>query len=173
MALNHLARQVNKPYDNNGLMARSGAINHALLNDLDSLDYYRLPLPKSLGKEWFVANFLPLISSRQLSIPDLLRTVTEHIAKQIAWAVKGNQIQTLLATGGGAKNNFLMARIQALIPGCKITIPSDDIINYKEAIIFALLAFLRLQQRNNCLSSVTGARCDNCGGDIAGTIYPA
>ena len=173
MALNHLARQVNKPYDNNGLMARSGAINHDLLNDLDSLDYYRLPLPKSLGKEWFVANFLPLISSRQLSIPDLLRTVTEHIAKQIAWAVKGNQIQTLLATGGGAKNNFLMARIQALIPGCKITIPSDDIINYKEAIIFALLAFLRLQQRNNCLSSVTGARCDNCGGDIAGTIYPA
>ena len=58
-----------------------------------------------------------------------------------------------------------------MIPGCRITVPADDIIDYKEAIIFALLGYLRLQKQNNCLGSVTGARHDNCGGDIAGLSY--
>lgn len=168
MALNLLARRAGKPYDLNGLIARSGTINNRLLADMDALGYYRLSQPKSLGKEWFVSDFLPLISSKDEEPKTLLRTTVEHIARQIAWATKGHSINTMLVTGGGAKNKFLIARLQSQIPGCKITIPSDDIIDYKEAIIFALLGYLRLNKKNNCLSSVTGARQDNCGGDIAG-----
>jgi anhydro-N-acetylmuramic acid kinase len=168
MALNHLARLLGQPYDKNGQLARSGTVDNGLLARMDALDYYRHPLPKSLGKEWFVMNFIPLLNDDPSEARNQLRTTVEHIARQITWAIKGHSINTLLVTGGGTKNKFLMARLQSLIPGCKITIPCDDIIDYKEAIIFALLGYLRLSQQNNCFGSVTGARHDNCGGDIAG-----
>lgn len=168
MALNLLAQRIGKPYDLNGLIARSGIIDNKLLSKMDALDYYRMPLPKSLGKEWFIDQFLPLISAGNGEPQNLLRTTVEHIARQIAWATKGHSINNMLITGGGAKNKFLIARLQSQIPGCHITLPAEEIIDYKEAIIFALLGYLRLSHRNNCLSSVTGARQDNCGGDIAG-----
>ena len=169
MALNRLARRLGKDYDKSGLLARGGTLDEALLERMDALDYYRLPLPKSLGKEWFVKQFAPLLDERR-DPRVLLRTTVEHIARQIANASKGHGINTMLITGGGAKNRFLTARIQTLLPGCKIIVPRADIIDYKEAVIFALLGYLRLQGRSNCLSSVTGARRDNCGGNIAGGI---
>jgi anhydro-N-acetylmuramic acid kinase len=171
MALNHLSRMEGLAFDKNGQLARSGTVDKALLAKMNALDYYRRPMPKSLGKEWFVSNFLPLFSSGTYDARTLLRTTVEHIAEQITWAIKGHSISTMLVTGGGAKNKFLLARLQAMIPGCRITVPADDIIDYKEAIIFALLGYLRLQKQNNCLGSVTGARHDNCGGDIAGLSY--
>ena len=170
MVLNHLARRKKKPYDDNGLMARKGSVLKPLLSKLDTLDYYHQPIPKSLGKEWFVANILPLINNDEYNTYDLLSTFVEHIAHQVAGAVKGRGIDTMLVTGGGAKNKFLIARLQAQIPACHITVPAESIIDYKEAIIFALLGYLRLTRRNNCLSSVTGAQQDNCGGDIAGIV---
>ena len=171
MALNHLSRMEGLAFDKNGQLARSGTVDKALLAKMNALDYYRRPMPKSLGKEWFVSNFLPLLSSGTYDSRTLLRTTVEHIAEQITWAIKGHSISTMLVTGGGAKNKFLLARLQAMIPGCRITVPADDIIDYKEAIIFALLGYLRLQKQNNCLGSVTGARHDNCGGDISGLSY--
>lgn len=170
MALNLLAQRLGMPYDKNGLNARRGHIDPALLSQMDALEYYRRPLPKSLGKEWFVEHFLPLLSSPRAEVRDLLRTTVEHIARQTANAVKGHGVATMLVTGGGAQNRYLTARIQALLPGCRITIPSSSIIDYKEAIIFALLGYLRLGGRPNCLCSATGAQCDSCGGNIAGTV---
>lgn len=170
MALNQLARLAGKPYDTDGLLARKGTIKKDILNQMDALDYYRQPLPKTLGKEWFVANFLPLLYAEGVDINDLLSTTVEHIARQVSNAIKGRGLNTMLVTGGGAKNKYLIARLQAQIPGCKITVPADEIIDYKEAIIFALLGYLRLNRRPNCLRSVTGARLDNCGGNIAGFI---
>lgn len=170
MALNHLARLAGRSYDSDGLLARKGNILSPLLAQMDALDYYRQPLPKTLGKEWFVANFLPLLFADGIPVNDLLCTVVEHIAHQVSNAVKGRNINTMLVTGGGAKNKFLIARLQAQIPGCKITVPADNIIDYKEAVIFALLGYLRLVGSPNCLSSVTGARLDACGGNIAGLV---
>ena len=169
MALNYLARLDGRPYDRNGLLARSGTVNEALLARMDNLAYYRQPIPKTLGKEWFVEEFEPLIQTSRRHLPDLLRTTVEHIANQTAWSVRGRAIERMLVTGGGAKNKFLIARLQSQIPGCHIHVPSEDIIDYKEAIVFAFLGYLRLKGRNNCLSSVTGASRDNCGGNIAGT----
>ena len=168
MALNHLARLTGQDYDPNGNIARSGHLDEALLARLDGLDYYHQPYPKTLGKEWFVAEMLPLLQCSQQKVPDTMRTTVEHIANQIVWSLRGRAIQRLLVTGGGAHNRFLTGRIQALIPSCRVEVPSSDIVDYKEAIIFALLGYLRLQGRNNCLCSVTGARRDNCGGNIAG-----
>lgn len=168
MALNHLSRLVGKAYDVDGLLARKGNIIERILNQMDALDYYRQPLPKTLGKEWFVANFLPMLYAEGIEVKDLLCTTVEHIARQVSNAIKGRGLSTMLVTGGGAKNKYLIARLQAQIPSCKITVPPDNIIDYKEAIIFALLGYLRLNGRTNCLHSVTGARYDTCGGNIAG-----
>ncbi len=168
MALNYLARLDGKEFDQNGLMARSGNPDAALLARMDSLDYYRQPLPKTLGKEWFTGNLLPLLQCSSKRLPDMMRTAVEHIANQIAWAIRGRGLESMLVTGGGAKNKFLIARLQAQIPGCLIHVPAEEIIDYKEALIFALLGYLRIKGRNNCLASVTGASRDNCGGNIAG-----
>lgn len=168
MALNLLARKLGEPYDRNGLTARSGNIDNELLTRLDALGYYRQAPPKTLGKEWFADQMQPLLEQPHITVPDRLRTVVEHIARQTAWAMKGRSLGSLLLTGGGAKNQFLAARIQALMPGCRIVVPAPDIIDYKEAVIFALLGYLRLQRKANCLASVTGALQDSCGGDIAG-----
>lgn len=168
MALNYLARLDGKEYDKNGLMARSGTPDTVLLTRMDNLDYYRQPLPKTLGKEWFTAELLPLLQCSRKRLPDMLRTTVEHIANQVAWAIRGRGLESMLVTGGGAKNKLLVARLQAKNPGCHIHVPAEDIIDYKEAIIFALLGYLRLKGRPNCLASVTGASRDCCGGNIAG-----
>ena len=52
--------------------------------------------------------------------------------------------------------------------GVSITVPNQETIDYKEALIFALLGVLRIRNENNCLSSVTGAIKDSCGGTMFG-----
>ena len=59
-----------------------------------------------------------------------------------------------------------MERIQANIPEMKIIIPSSKILEYKEALIFALLGVLKLRNEINILSSVTGAKMDHSSGII-------
>ena len=77
-------------------------------------------------------------------------------------------IGTLLITGGGALNHYLIECISNIEPKVKITIPDKLIINYKEALIFALLGYLRITGQANTLASVTGARCDSIGGNLSG-----
>ena len=166
MALNYLARKAGHPYDPDGAMARAGHILPNLLNELDNLEYYRLPAPKSLGKEWFETQFLPILQKHEgkNSISDLLHTTSVHIARQIAAAVP-DSAQTMLVTGGGALNRFLIDALREEWNGM-VTVPDNLTVNYKEALIFAFLGLLRLQGKSNCLSSVTGAKCDNCGGAV-------
>ena len=167
MALNHLSRQMGHPFDRDGLMAQSGRLDESLLQQMNALDYYRQPAPKSLGKEWFEAEFRPLLAG---DVAVGLRTATEHIAQQISAILRNNSLRTLLATGGGAFNKFLINRMQALAPECKIEVPPADIVNYKEAIIFALLGYLRVNHEVNTLCSVTGATSNSIGGTLSG-IY--
>jgi len=167
MALNMLSEKLGKPYDDKGLLARSGKVNNGLLAKLNSLVYYKQDAPKSLGKEWFQEVFLPLISSSKVNTIDLLRTTTEHIAVQISSFINkrlGKDVNMLI-TGGGAYNSFLIERIENNC-GVKIVIPETRIIDYKEALIFAYLGILRIRNEINVLSSVTGAIRDSSSGII-------
>jgi anhydro-N-acetylmuramic acid kinase len=49
-----------------------------------------------------------------------------------------------------------------------LIIPDDDVINFKEALIFAFLGVLRSRGEVNCLKSVTGAETDSSGGILVG-----
>ena len=75
-------------------------------------------------------------------------------------------VDSMLVTGGGARNKYLVERIKAMLPDVDVVVPDEGVIDYKEAIIFALLGYLRLTGQNNVLSSVTGASRDSCSGDV-------
>ncbi|MBS1487664.1 MAG: anhydro-N-acetylmuramic acid kinase [Bacteroidetes bacterium] len=168
MALNYLASQEGKEFDENGNRARSGKINHELLQQLANAYLpYRQKKP-SLAREHFEKDFLPLLANSSISIADRLATVCESVAHEIVLTLPQGKFK-LLATGGGALNSFLIERINHQLPEkSKITLPKKSIIHFKEAIVFALLGVLRVRNENNVLKSVTGSQRDSCSGSIIG-----
>ncbi len=171
MLLNSLANELSLPYDKDGELARSGKVDEALLQALNEPAYFTTAYPKSLGKEWVDKNSLQVLTDSSVSVPDKLRTACQHIAFQVGESIKNisgsNKEQKLLVTGGGALNKFLVALLsEEAGPNVKVVVPDPDLINFKEALIFAFLGVLRWRQEVNCLSSVTGARLDNVGGAI-------
>lgn len=162
--LNHLALKSGLSFDRDGNIGRSGKVIDPVLKALDALAYYRTPPPKSLGREWLEHQVLPLVSHHGFIIPDLLRTAYQHIAGQISAVIRDDHA-SVLVTGGGTYNNFLLELISENT-GCTLVIPDDKVIQYKEALIFALLGVLRNNHEINCLSSVTGARKDTSSGIV-------
>ena len=149
-------------YDKNGVESRKGRVKQDLLEELNSLDFFEKEAPKSLSREWVEAEIYPIIDRYNYSIIDILSTFTEHIAIQIGRHLEN---ESVLVTGGGAFNKFLMERIE-LHSESEIILPKSDIINFKEAIIFGFIGVLKLENIDNCLSSVTGSKKDSCSGDI-------
>lgn len=168
IVLNHYANIMGFDYDAGGQIAASGKVNPYLLERLNALDFYKTPYPKSLGLEWVKATVFPLITSFSLREKDILRTLVEHIAVQISEEFNFRTKASILTTGGGAFNEFLIARLSDKTDNV-IIISDKKIINYKEALIFAFLGVLKLRNDNNCLSSVTGAKNDHSSGRI---YYP-
>ncbi|MFV8339971.1 anhydro-N-acetylmuramic acid kinase [Flavobacterium sp. LB3P21] len=166
--LNFYANQLGLDYDDKGNISRTGICNENLLQELNTLDFYQKKHPKSLGFEFVKETILPIIESHSISLEDKLHTFTEHVALQIALALP-NKNGSLFISGGGAYNDFLIERIQYHLPEMKIIIPSAKILEFKEALIFALLGVLKLRGEINVLSSVTGARIDHSSGMI---YYP-
>lgn len=174
--LNMLANDAEKDFDDGGSMAASGSVNKTLLEKLNQQDYYKRPYPKSLANDFGTDVIYPMIKESGCNIPDALRTYVEHITVQIKNAitnlVPGSRLPTqnsrLLATGGGAFNNFLISCIKKSLKEINIEVinPDTNLINYKEALIMAFIGVLRWRQENNVLSSVTGAARDSIGGAL-------
>ncbi|MDP3679475.1 MAG: anhydro-N-acetylmuramic acid kinase [Flavobacterium sp.] len=163
--LNFYANQLGLDYDDKGNISRTGICNKELLNELNALDFYQKKHPKSLGFEFVKETVLPIIEKYSIPIEDKLHTFTEHVALQIALALP-NKNGSLFITGGGAYNDFLIERVQYHLPKMKLIIPSAKILEFKEALIFALLGVLKLRREINVLSSVTGAKTDHSSGVI-------
>ena len=164
IVLNLLTQRIGMLYDKDGITGSSGNIDGGMLKKLDQLGFYKDKAPKSLGREWFENEFLPIVDKNDLPVADKIRTVYEHVAKQIAFIPDQNK--TVLITGGGAHNKFLVDLIKKY---CKAEciVPDDKTVDFKEAIIFAFLGLLRLRNEINCFASVTGASRDSCCGVIS------
>ena len=150
-------------YDDEGKHASRGEIDKDLLEKLNDLPFYKEGAPKSLGLEWVQEKIFPIIDSYNLETENVLRTFVEHVAIQIAEKIKDKG--TVLVTGGGVFNSFLMQRVN-LLTNSEIIIPNKQVVDYKEALIFAFLGVLRVDNQVNCLSSVTGASRDHSSGQI-------
>lgn len=169
MILNYLANKLGSEFDKEGEVARGGLINTDLLSQWNSYSYFEDELPKSLGYEWVAENYFPDLDNVTLNISDLMATCVEHCAMQVARSVVFQKDSSILFTGGGAHNTYLIERIEYHLPQqSKVIIPNADIVNFKEAISFAYLGLLRLTKTVNVLSSVTGAKQDSCSGQMFG-----
>jgi len=161
MPMNEVSRKLGHSYDEDGKLAASGSLQPELLDKLNSLNYYRLPPPKSLGREWYQQEMLPLL--RDHSEIDLLRTLCEHLAYQISGNLPSEG--KVLITGGGAHNDFLISLIKEK-SSCEMVVPETELVDGKEALIFAYLAYLRLNGRVNVRSSITGGSADLSSGAV-------
>jgi len=170
--LNALAEREGKAMDENGDMASVGTLLPGMLDELNEGVYYQQPAPKSLSNEAARELVFPKLLTENSNNYDLLHTATIHIAQQITNAVKqyphGKEQATLLATGGGAFNTFLIIELQkALIPyNVQVVVPEQGVAKYKEALVMALIGTLRWREETNVLSSVTGAKRDSVGGAL-------
>lgn len=163
-ALNELAGEAGMAYDAGGTVARSGRVDAALVEALNALPFHHQAPPRSLGREWYARALRPLVLDTRIPLADRLASVVEHIAEQLAYALEPAQ-GPVLVTGGGAHNSFLVERLQALarVP---VEVPEPKLVDYKEAVIFALLGVLRMRGEATALASVTGAGKDSVGGAV-------
>jgi anhydro-N-acetylmuramic acid kinase len=124
----------------------------------------------SLGREIFESQIKPLLDNERIPLEDRLCTLTESAAVEIIKAVREQKGRpTVLCTGGGAFNSFLITRMLYL-GGDDITlmIPEDEVVKFKEAIVFGFLGVLRVRGEVNCLKSVTRAAKDSSCGTMIG-----
>jgi len=165
IVLNHYVGKLGLNYDDEGEIASKGNISVDLLNQLNALGFYKATYPKSLGLEWVNTNIFPLIDTFELEIQDILKTFVEHIAVQIASEINKKNTSTVLITGGGVYNVYLIDRIKAHSIQ-KLIVPKKEVVEFKEALIFGFLGVQKLRNEVNCLSSVTGAIKDHSSGKI-------
>lgn len=165
IVLNQLAGLLGMDYDKNGEIARQGHIDPLLLKALNDLEYYNLPHPKSLGREWVESHLFPVLLRKETDTRDLLRTYCEHITVQITRVTEKKGLRKILVTGGGTRNQFLIDLIRNQTK-MEFHLPDTILIDFKEALVFAFLGILRYKGDVNVLRSVTGCLSDHCGGAI-------
>tara|TARA_B100000579_G_scaffold141469_1_gene114902 strand:+ start:753 stop:1793 length:1041 start_codon:yes stop_codon:yes gene_type:complete len=164
---NFLSKKIKLEFDNEGSNARKGKFIKDLYDKLENLKYYSLNPPKSLGIEWVKSKIFPLLEHfSSFSVYDLMHTYLVHISKEIAKNL--NQSNSVLITGGGAYNSFLIEQIRKYT-NAELILPERLLIEYKEAIIFGFLGVLKFRNEINCLRSVTGSKKDHSSGKI---FYP-
>lgn len=170
MGLNYLAGEAGKDYDKGGALAAEGSVNGKLLTSLQKVyKKYRNKRP-SLGREMFERDILPMLNDKNVSLEDRLCTFTELAAQEICDAIKMHKKEArVLCTGGGAFNAFLVSRmLESGRDDITFIIPEDDVVKFKEALVFGFLGVLRVRGEVNCLRSVTHAARDTSSGTLIG-----
>lgn len=172
LLLNDQARLLGKSYDEGGEIARSGQVNSSLFEALNMLPFYAIKSAKSLGREEMERDYLPLLREFALSPLDTLSTLVEHYAYQVATVIRdfsATPTPLVLLTGGGAYNDYFRERLDHFLEKKWLQYDAPaQLIEFKEALVFAFLGVLRLRGEINCLASVTGASRDSSGGTIYG-----
>lgn len=170
MGLNYLASKIGKAYDEGGQLAATGTTDPAMLKELNRI-YISLHRKRpSLGREMFEKSIKPILDTPSIKLEDKLRTLTESAAREIAMAIgSGKRNPKVLCTGGGTFNSFF---VSCLLEHCGdnaiLIIPDEDVVKFKEALVFSFLGVLRMNRQTNCFQSVTGARRNSCGGVLVG-----
>lgn len=161
IVLNYFAKYLGKDFDENGAFAKAGKVNSEILKQLNSLNYYHQTPPKSLGIEFVNQNIFPKL--RTETPENNLATFTEHAAFEIAEIFKKHNLKKVLFTGGGSFNTHLLERI-GHYSETEIIVPEKEVIDFKEALIFAFMGVLKINNEINVLSSATGSSEDHITG---------
>lgn len=165
IVLNDLAQQLGHPFDKGGQLARNGKVIPELHSAVSQLKYFAQAAPKSLGVEWLNQKLKPLLEPYHKQPANVLNTMSSLAATIMAAEIDKFQLKSVLLSGGGAYNTYLVERLQKAC-AAKIHLATPEIIEYKEALIFAYLGVLRVEEKVNVLGSVTGASRNHCAGTI-------
>lgn len=161
--LNFYANSLGKEYDESGTLARKGKLNQDWISKLRIMNYFDREPPKSLPNQFIKKEMLESIKPL-----DGLKSYNIFQAEQIqkdlsSFLPEGSRV---LVTGGGGYNDFLMELLNKNPKNWQFILPSDQIISFKEALIFAFLAVKKMREETNVLASVTGATSDSSSGVI-------
>ncbi len=160
-------------FDEDGAIAASGRVDERLLEVLLDEPYYRLPAPKSTGKELFHLGYVEAALAKagsQVDDADLVATLTELTVRTVAGDVRTAGVGVLVVSGGGCRNPVVMRGLRAALPGVEVApsdaygAPADD----KEAIAFALIGWLTAHGLPGTVPGGTGAGAPR----ILGTLTP-
>jgi anhydro-N-acetylmuramic acid kinase len=170
MGLNYLMAKVGKEFDEEGALSSLGKLHTPMLKALNKVYITLRRNRPSLGRELFEQRIKPILDTSGISLKDKLYTFTTSSTREIAQVMRSTKPNSrVLCTGGGTFNSFY---ISSLLDECgdaaTLFIPEDDIIKFKEAMVFAFLGVLRVRGEVNCLQSVTGARKNSSSGLLAG-----
>lgn len=164
MVFNHFSEQLGFAYDHGGALAASGNYVPALADELQHWAYYQKKAPKSLGREDFERSLLPLLQRHNLHPRDVMHTYSHHLAQQMGRELAAHIAQgKVLVSGGGAWNHYLIAQLKRHT-SVDIEIPNAEVVEQKEALIFAFLGLLRYLHQPNVYSEVTGSSHNHSAG---------
>jgi anhydro-N-acetylmuramic acid kinase len=170
LLMNLIAQTIGLSMDKDGTRAASGAVLPSLLKRWQDASFHRLKPPKSLGREWLEQEVWPHAQQalEAHAVEDVLATAVAYTSWAVARDIPDGA--SVLVTGGGAFNPTLMQGLEAASEGRGIHwhVPHPDLVNGKEALVFAWLGLLRWLDQPNALPSVTGARTATCGGALWG-----
>lgn len=169
--LNRLAARVGLIMDKDGELAASGAVLPEMLAALSTDEFYEKAPPRSLSNSSALDMAAAVINSSGQNTADLLATATTHIANEVERALRQFSPALpgkMLITGGGALNKTLVGMISERLSclGIEVVVPGAEIVQYKEALVMALLGVLRWREEVNVLASVSGAERDSVGGAL-------
>lgn len=166
--LNALSHELGKAFDDKGVEASTGLVNDDLLYDLNDIAYYKKPFPKSLSNEFGLDIILQSIQAYDIPVRDKLRTMCAHVVAQIASVIPAADNEKMLVTGGGAYNDFLVNELRTTLSPkhIDVVLPDRQLIDFKEALVMALIGTLRWREETNVLASVTGAKHNSIGGAL-------
>jgi anhydro-N-acetylmuramic acid kinase len=168
------------PYDIDGRLAAAGTPIDEVVTELLAAPYFASPPPKSTGPELFDANYVQTLIDRcraarpTAKTEDVIATATSLTARSIADAYRRflpEPITEVLVSGGGARNPTLVGMFKHLISPIGVRQFGDEFFDgeAKEAVAFALLAYLHVTRRAGNVPRATGAR----GARILGKLTPA
>ncbi len=173
--LNRLARERKQKFDKDGEIGENGQIIYPLLEKLNAIPYYKSPAPKSLGRDWINKELWHVVRDFDKEpVEDRMKTIIMHISTQIAialdrYASKPVEELKILLTGGGTWNKTLVDFISTETDA-DIIIPDTDIVDFKEAMVFALLGAMRVNGETNVNTESTGASFPIVAGSLDGVI---
>lgn len=160
--LNYFASKVGEKYDEGGRLSGQGSVDHAWIARLNENNYFKLAPPKSLPNSYLSKELLDEVPPLD-GLRSYCEFISDRITKEVAaYLGKGR----LLVTGGGTYHELLISLLRKKLYPIELIVPDKTIIDFKEAIVFALLAYLKQQNRTNVLKAVTGASRDSSSGQL-------
>jgi anhydro-N-acetylmuramic acid kinase len=165
-----MERLYDQRYDKGGRIGALGRPMDNVISELLRASYFRMKPPKSAGREEFGAEFVQRFLKKcgRARKEDVIATATAFTAQSIAQQVKmfvtnksGGRYKDFVVAGGGSKNPTLLRMLAAELgpsltvrDSAEFGVPAES----KEAIAFALLAYLTWNRQPGNVPSATGAK---------------